>query len=85
MTTTITTTDISSWIVGRILAYGKVAAEDLTTQTPIADIGLDSVFALTLCGDIEDEYGIDVDPSIFADAANIDELADILQPRIAAA
>jgi acyl carrier protein len=82
---TTTATDIETWIVGRIVAYGKLDAAGFTAQTPLNELGLDSVYALTLCGDIEDEYGIDVDPSSLADYKTISELAEGLRARLAPA
>ena len=51
-------------------------AGSFTVDTPLAELGLDSVYALTLCGDIEDEYGLDVDPTIVWDYPTIRELAE---------
>ncbi|MFD4422599.1 acyl carrier protein [Agromyces sp. NPDC058484] len=76
---------IESWLVGRVVAYGKVDAGSFTPETPLAELGLDSVYALTLCGDIEDEYGLDVDPTIVWDHPTIGQLAGGISERLAAA
>jgi len=76
MTTQLISTDIEQWLTGRVLAYGKVAPDSFTVDTQLAELGLDSVYALTLCGDIEDEYGLDVDPTIVWDHPTIRELAE---------
>lgn len=73
--TTIATEDIERWLASRVVAYGKVAADTFTVDTPLGELGLDSVYALTLCGDIEDEYGLEVDPTIVWDYPTIRELA----------
>jgi acyl carrier protein len=76
---------IESWLMGRVVAYGKVDAGTFTSETPLAELGLDSVYALTLCGDIEDEFDLDVDPTIVWDHPTIGELADGISARLVAA
>ena len=76
MTTQVISTEVEQWLTGRVLAYGKVVPDSFTVDTPLAELGLDSVYALTLCGDIEDEYGLDVDPTIVWDHPTIRELAE---------
>jgi len=79
------TATIEDWLVGRVIAYGKVDREAFTLDTSLADLGLDSVYALTLCGDIEDEYELDVDPTIVWDHPTIRLLAAGISERLAAA
>ena len=79
------TVAIESWLVDRVVAYGRVDTGTFTPETPLAELGLDSVYALTLCGDIEDEYDLDVDPTIVWDHPTIRELAGGISERLAAA
>lgn len=76
---------VEAWLIGRVLAYGKVDAGSFTPETPLAELGLDSVYALTLCGDIEDAYDLDVDPTIVWDHPTIRQLADGISARLLAA
>ncbi|MGW9182213.1 acyl carrier protein [Agromyces sp. NPDC055661] len=83
-----TTTDaatIEAWLEGRVVAYGKVEADSFTADTPLAELGLDSVYALTLCGDIEDAFDLEVDPTIVWDHPTIRSLAHGISERLAAA
>ncbi|WP_248240077.1 acyl carrier protein [Microbacterium kunmingense] len=73
-----TETDVQAWLASRVVTYGKKLPGDFSVDTDFADIGLDSVYALTLCGDIEDEYDIEVDPEIMWDYSTIRALADHL-------
>ena len=77
----LTATEIEQWLVGRVVAYGKIQADDFTVDTPLAELGLDSVYALTLCGDIEDEFQLEVDPTIVWDHPTIRELAEGIRQR----
>lgn len=79
----LTTNQIEEWLVSRVVAYGKVAGDGFTVDTPLAELGLDSVYALTLCGDIEDEYQLEVDPTIVWDHPTIRELAEGISQRAA--
>jgi acyl carrier protein len=74
--------DISAWIVDRIVFYGKVAAGSFDLDTPLTDLGLDSIYALSLCADIEDVYGLEVDPAIFDELPSIRLLADGISARL---
>ena len=78
----LTATEIEQWLVGRVVAYGKMQADDFTIDTPLAELGLDSVYALTLCGDIEDEFELEVDPTIVWDHPTIRELAEGIRQRV---
>ena len=78
-------TTVQAWLEGRVVAYGKVDAGSFTPDTPLAELGLDSVYALTLCGDIEDEFGLDVDPTIVWDHPTIRDLAHGISERLLAA
>jgi len=83
MTQTHTSTDISAWLIDRILFYGKAATDEVTVDTPFTELGLDSIYALTLCGDIEDFYDLSVEPTILSEYPTIRELADGLTSRLA--
>jgi acyl carrier protein len=76
---------VQAWLEGRVVAYGKVDAGSFTPDTPLAELGLDSVYALTLCGDIEDEFGLEVDPTIVWDHPTIRDLAHGIAERLLAA
>lgn len=78
-------TTVQAWLEGRVVAYGKVDAGSFTPDTPLAELGLDSVYALTLCGDIEDEFGLEVDPTIVWDHPTIRDLSHGISERLVAA
>lgn len=82
MATITTSTEIADWIVGRIVFYGKVAEDSFTVDTPLSDVGLDSIYALSLCADIEDTYGLEVEPDIYEEFPTIRLLADGLAARL---
>ena len=70
------------WLIDRITFYDQVDAEEVTLDAPLAELGLDSIYVMTLCGDIEDTYGVAIDPTFFADFATLGALADGLTARV---
>lgn len=73
---------MADWLMGRITFYDQVDAAEITLDAPLTELGLDSIYVMTLCGDIEDEYGVAIDPTFFADYATLGELADGLAARV---
>ncbi|MBT2509713.1 acyl carrier protein [Streptomyces sp. ISL-98] len=77
--TQLTRTNIGDWLRGRVVTYGELAPDSFSDDTPFADLGFTSVYALTLCGDIEDTFGLVVEPTIVWHHPTIRELADALE------
>ena len=76
---------LASWLIERIRFYDQVDPEEVTLDAPLTELGLDSIYVLTLCGDIEDTYGIVVDPMFMADNGTVRDLASALSARIGSA
>jgi len=55
------------------LEQGTVASD-----RNLAEYGLDSIAALTIAGDLEDELGIELPPTLLWDYPSIDDLASYL-------
>ncbi|KAA9132919.1 acyl carrier protein [Microbacterium caowuchunii] len=71
-----------AWLIDRIRFYGQVDEQDVTPHTPLTELGLDSVYVLTLCGDLEDTFGLVVDPPYLAGFGTLDDLATDLATRL---
>ena len=65
---------IEHYLVDRLAAYLKIPAETIRSDTPMADYGLDSVYAVAISLDIEDTFQIAVEPTLLWD---FDTLADL--------
>ena len=74
--------EIQTWLTSRIIAYGELAPDSFTIDTPLDELGFNSVYALTLCGDIEDAYSVDVEPTIVWDHPTIRELSAALTEMV---
>jgi acyl carrier protein len=71
------------WLIDRIRVYDQVDPQQVTLDAPLTDLGLDSIYVMTLCGDIEDTYGLSIDPTFFADLETLGDAARALDERIA--
>ncbi|ADP40314.1 phosphopantetheine attachment domain protein [Rothia dentocariosa ATCC 17931] len=74
--------DVEIWLIDRVATYGNRPKEDISTTRPLAELGLDSVYALALCGEIEDSFQLEVDPTIAWDHPTIEALAEELVQRL---
>lgn len=77
------TDEIRQWLRGCVAASVRIPAENIDFEAPLSEYGLDSVYVLSLCADIEDRYGIEVEPTLLWDHPAIGPLADALSPLIA--
>jgi acyl carrier protein len=69
---------LQEWLARRVATYVQKAPEEIKTDVPLAEYGLDSVYALTLSGDIEDHLGLTLEPTLMWDHPTIDALAQVL-------
>jgi acyl carrier protein len=76
--------DLRVWVLARVAYYIEGSPADVDPDAKLVGYGLDSVYALSLCGDIEDEYGLEVDPTLAWDYPTVNaivgHLADTLYP-----
>jgi acyl carrier protein len=76
---------VERWLTERVGDYLDRPAADVDPHTPLAELGMDSVYALGLCGDIEDAFGLDVDPTLAWDYPTVAAITTFLSGRLAAA
>jgi acyl carrier protein len=69
---------LQAWLTARVATYVQRAPEQIQPDVPLTEYGLDSVYALTLSGDIEDHLGISVDPTVMWDHPTINALTQAL-------
>jgi acyl carrier protein len=56
----------------------KISAADIKPELPLTQYGLDSIAALTIAGELEDELGLELPSTLLWDCPTITELADYL-------
>jgi acyl carrier protein len=54
--------EISSWLVERVAFYVERPSREIDPHVSVTEAGLDSVYAFALCGEIEDQFGLAVEP-----------------------
>ncbi len=75
---------LEPWLIGRVAMYLGRPCEEIDPTSPLADQGMDSVYALSLCGDIEDALNLTVEPTLAWDHPSIAAIVGHLTTRIAA-
>jgi acyl carrier protein len=74
---------ICIWLVERVAYYLDRTPAEIDKGTELAQMGLDSVYALTLCGDVEDRFGLVVEPTMAWDHPTIDAITAYLAAELA--
>ena len=74
----IATNDLKLWLTRQVATYLNRDPNKIDQHTLFTDHGLDSVYALTFCADIEDFLNITVADTVLWDYTTIHELADHL-------
>ncbi len=74
---------VQRWLAERVGHYLNRPAADIDPQTPLAEMGIDSVYALSLCGDIEDAFGLSVDPTLAWDYPTVAAISGFVVSKLA--
>lgn len=67
--------EIAAWLTERIAYFLEKQPSDIDPEVELVELGLDSVYALTLCGDIEERFGLAVEPTLPWDYPTVHALA----------
>ncbi len=71
-----TSDEIRTWLIGRITHYLPHLAGRIGPETELVGQGLDSVYAVALCGEIEDTWQLDIEPTLVWDSENVEALTE---------
>jgi acyl carrier protein len=75
-------TRIRDWLLERVAFYLELPPERVRPDQELAEIGLDSVFALSLCGDVEERFGLLVEPTMAWDHPTVNAIAEHLSEEL---
>jgi acyl carrier protein len=78
------TAGLVPWLTERVAFHLHTAPEEIDPDTPLADYGIDSVAAISVCGEIEERYRIPVSPTIAYDYPTVRAITDHLAERLSA-
>ena len=82
-TTAHPSTGIQDWLVERVADYTDRAPHQVDPSIPLAELGMDSVSAVSLCGEIEDRWNLEIDPTLVFDYPTIAAIAGYLADEFA--
>ncbi|WP_395105042.1 acyl carrier protein [Actinomadura sp. SCN-SB] len=67
---------IHAWVTRQVAHYVKVSPENIDPDESFTAYGLDSLYAVALCGDIEDHFNVSVPATLVWDHDTVTRLAD---------
>ena len=75
--------DIKWWLANKVAAVLKIDASAIEFNTSFAKLGLDSLAAITISGDLEQWLEMEIDATILYQYSTIEELSEYLIQEIA--
>ncbi|MBF6194194.1 acyl carrier protein [Nocardia implantans] len=78
-------TTIQDWLVERVADYTERAPHEVDPVVPLAELGLDSVSAVGLCGEIEERWSLEADPTLVFEYPTIADIAAYIAAEFALA
>jgi acyl carrier protein len=75
--------NILRWLTAQLASYLEVPTTAIDVMVPLAEMGVDSVHAVSLVGDVEDRFDIDVDPTMIFDYPTLAHIAEYIDVAVA--
>lgn len=75
--------EIQNWLLDQIAAETGQNPAEIDINLPFAAVGLDSVQAISLTGELEDLLGIELEPTLIFEYPTISRLAKFLAQEVA--
>jgi acyl carrier protein len=73
---------ILHWLTNRLASYLEVPTTAIDAMVPLAEMGVDSVHAVSLVGDVELHFDIDVDPTMIFDYPTLSAIAEFISTAV---
>lgn len=73
---------LRAWLVDAVAGYLGLLPSQVGTDVKLRSLGLDSVHAMGLCVDIEERWGVLVEPTLAWDFPTIDAIVAHLGPEV---
>ena len=71
------------WLTTRLGSYLDIPPTAIDPAVPLAEMGVDSVHAVSLVGDIEAQFDIDVEPTLIFDYPTLSHIAEYIGTALA--
>lgn len=75
---------VRGWLIGRVAFFLELQPEQVDVDVELVELGLDSVYAMMLSGDVEEEFGLVVEPTVAWDNPTITALTRHLVTELGA-
>jgi acyl carrier protein len=76
--------DLRAWVRGHLGRVLGIAPDLIALDRTLADYGLDSVDAVLMAGELEEAFGIEIDPAGFIQFDTIEAMVLALTPVVKA-
>ena len=77
-------TDILDFLKSRIAHYTKTDPAQIATDAVLGDLGLQSIDAAIVTGEVEDHFDIEVDPALIFEHETLESFANALSAKLPA-
>lgn len=81
----LTVEQVTAWLIERVAVYLRRDPAQIDPREPLAEYGLDSVAALSLCGDVEEDFDIILEPTAAWDHPTATAFAEHVLKELASA
>ncbi|WP_031466404.1 acyl carrier protein [Sciscionella sediminilitoris] len=82
--TVLTESGMRIWLTERVAFHLERAPGQIAPDVPLIRYGLDSVYAMSVNGDIEQEFGLELDQTVLWDSPTIEALTRHILDRLRA-
>jgi acyl carrier protein len=77
-----TETALRDWLLALVASYLDLSPAEIDAEAPLPAYGVDSIYALTIIADIEDQLHIALEPELIWDYPTIGTLSAFLHATI---
>ncbi|PWE30793.1 acyl carrier protein [Pararhodobacter marinus] len=77
-------TELFQFLRAQVVQRSRAPAERVTPDAKLSDLGMQSIDAVLLCGEIEDRFEVEIDPSEIFEHETVGDFAQSVLGRLAA-
>jgi acyl carrier protein len=69
-------TNVRSWMLGYLARLLEIDERDIDLGKSLGDFGLDSVDAVIMAGELEEHFGVEIDPNVVFEFDTLQEMLE---------
>jgi acyl carrier protein len=66
--------ELTAWLKARLAESVELSVDEIQLDVPFANYGVDSVHAFSIIGQLEDHFGLDLEPAVIWDKPTLGAL-----------